>query len=354
MKPRLLDFIACPDDHASLELVDGAEKSSGGEIESGALRCPSGHEFAIEGGVPRMVPPEARESSEQEGTFESFSSKWTSVEDSAFEELEKFQYAWYDERYGWGDESKLGEFLKGQEVLLDAGTGIGRDAARFARLSDGEAIGMDLSEAIGKAHGNYGSIPNVHYVQGDILNPPFAPDTFTFVSSDQVIHHTPDAPRAFATLAGLVKPGGSIAVYVYKVKALIREMVDDQIRDEITPKMSVEECMEFSEALTDMAKALSDLDAKITLEKDIPLLGIEAGEHDVQRLIYWNFIKAFWKDEWSYGLNVLTNFDWYHPPYATRHTEEEVRGWCDEAKFEPTHLDVMESGISVLAARGAS
>ena len=82
--------------------------------------------------------------------------------------------------------------------------------------------------------------------------------------------------------------------------------------------------------MSELGRELSRLDATITLERGVPLLGIEPGEHDVQRLIYWHFLKCFWNEDFSPNLNDLVNFDWYHPPYASRHTEAEVRGWCDE------------------------
>ena len=92
--------------------------------------------------------------------------------------------------------------------------------------------------------------------------------------------------------------------------------------------MSVDDCMEFSRGVTELGRKLSELDATITLERGIPLLGIEPGEHDVQRLLYWHFFKAFWNEELGEEWSDLVNFDWYHPPYASRHTEEEVLGWC--------------------------
>jgi hypothetical protein len=49
--------------------------------------------------------------------------------------------------------------------------------------------------------------------------------------------------------------------------------------------------------------------------------------------------------------NVMTNFDWYHPLHAHRHTPEEVRGWCVELGLQVERFDVVESGISVLARR---
>lgn len=109
--------------------------------------------------------------------------------------------------------------------------------------------------------------------------------------------------------------------------------------------------MEFSEQLTELGRELTRLEGTIKLERGVPLLGIEPGEHEVQRLIYWHFLKAFWNDDFSERLNMLVNFDWYHPPYASRHTPDEVKGWCEEAGFEVEREDVSESGISVLAIR---
>ena len=79
--------------------------------------------------------------------------------------------------------------------------------------------------------------------------------------------------------------------------------------------------------------------------------GIQAGRYDVQRLIYWHFAKLFWNPELTMEENLHVNFDWYHPRYAHRHSEEEVRGWCDDADLEITRFDVEPSGFTVRAIR---
>ena len=45
------------------------------------------------------------------------------------------------------------------------------------------------------------------------------------------------------------------------------------------------------------------------------------------------------------------NFDWYHPRYAHRQTEDEVRSWCGDLGLEIVHFDVQESGLTVRAVR---
>jgi len=349
VRAELLELLSCPLDQSSLRL-DGS--SADGKIEAGSLVCERDHTFEIREAVLRLVPADAGGSEEQEGTFESFSAKWERVSEEELRQRFDQQYEWYVQRYGFGDEPGLARFLEGRDRILEAGTGLGGDAARFARLSEAEVIGLDLSDAVFAAQRHWGGPENLTYVQGDILKLPFAAESFDFVSADQVIHHTPDAPRAFAELARRVRPGGHLATYVYVKKAMLREMADTEIR-QLTTRMSVEECMEFSEQVTELGRELSSLGAKVTLERGVPLLGIEPGEHDVQRLIYWTFLKCFWNDDFSAQLNSLVNFDWYHPPYASRHTEEEVRGWCSEAGLEVEHLDVSQSGISVLARRRA-
>ena len=78
---------------------------------------------------------------------------------------------------------------------------------------------------------------------------------------------------------------------------------------------------------------------------------IEAGSHDVQRLVYWNFLKLFWNENLGFEENDHINFDWYHPRYAHRQTEEEVRAWCEELGLDVFHLVAQESGFTVRATK---
>ncbi|MGZ4261730.1 MAG: class I SAM-dependent methyltransferase, partial [Solirubrobacteraceae bacterium] len=254
-------------------------------------------------------------------------------------------------RFGFADEDDLARTLDGASWVIDAGTGPGIQAARLARVTSAQVVGMDLSESVVRARRTFGpERDNLHYVQGDILDPPFRRESFDMVVADQVLHHTPDCRRAFHSMAELVRPGGQLATYVYRVKPLLRELADEEVR-KVTTKLTVDECMEFSEQVTELGRELSRLGAKVTVRQGIPLLGLEPGEHDVQRLIYWTFFKCFWNEELGEGVSNLVNFDWYHPPYASRHTEEEVLGWCRDANLEVINLNSIDSGISIRARR---
>ena len=110
--------------------------------------------------------------------------------------------------------------------------------------------------------------------------------------------------------------------------------------------MSEEEAWELSEQLTELGRILSETSASITVP-DIPTLGIKGGTHDVQRFIYWHMLKCYWNPSLNYGDSVITNFDWYRPRYAHRHTADEVRKWLADAGLEIVTLDECDAGISV-------
>ncbi len=346
MKRSILELIACPHDGLRLR-VDGADGT--GDVDEGDLVCGDGHRFPIQEGVPRLLAELAADEVDQSGTSDSFGAKWAMVRPEDWDRIADFQYPWYDTRYGFADELELERALRDCRVVLDAGSGLGYDAARFARLCPGgQVVGMELTELVLAAHRKFASMPNVHYVQGDIMRPPFRNGSVDYLSCDQVIHHTPDARRAFGILAALLRSTGTFATYVYRRKSPLREFADDHLRERTTA-MSVEECVEFSEAMAELGRKLSEVRATITLDRDIPLLGIPAGEHDVQRLVYWHFVKCFWNAELGEHQSMLGNFDWYHPPYASRHTREELLRWVADAELEVLHVDESDSGISVRA-----
>lgn len=82
----------------------------------------------------------------------------------------------------------------------------------------------------------------------------------------------------------------------------------------------------MSEQLSELGKRLQDLNIKFEAP-DIPLLGIKGGEYDIQRFVYWNFLKCFYNQELGWDTSVVTNFDWYSPSNAKRYTQEEFKRW---------------------------
>jgi SAM-dependent methyltransferase len=58
--------------------------------------------------------------------------------------------------------------------------------------------------------------PFVHYVQGDIFQPPFPNEFFDHIHSSGVLHHTPSTDEAFIHFAALVRPGGNAFIQLYR------------------------------------------------------------------------------------------------------------------------------------------
>jgi SAM-dependent methyltransferase len=262
----------------------------------------------------------------QQHTNTVFSDKWERYEQSDEKSrLYRFQLDWYLKLYGFGDEATLARHLADCRVIFDAGCGLGYKAEWFARLAPHAlVIGMDFSDAARQAAANYASLPNLFFLQGDIASTGFAAGTVDYVSCDQVIMHTEVPEKTFMELARIARPGGQVACYFYAKKALPRELLDDYFRVHCQ-RVGREELWEMSEQLTELGRRLSELKVSIDAP-DIPLLGIKGGRVDVQRFIYWNFLKCFWNPELGHETSVVTNFDWYSPSNARRFSEAEVRG----------------------------
>ncbi len=111
--------------------------------------------------------------------------------------------------------------------------------------------------------------------------------------------------------------------------------------------MSTKDCMEFSKDMAFLGKSLSKINKKITIPRDITILGVKAGTYDVQRFIYWYFLKCFWDPSDNLERSIGVNFDWYSPKYAYRHTTIEVKKWFKDSKIKIIHFKEIESGISV-------
>jgi SAM-dependent methyltransferase len=262
----------------------------------------------------------------QQHTNEAFSEKWQKYEHSDEKErLYQYQRDWYLQLYGFGTESALREFLQSKPVIFDAGCGLGYKAAWFAQLAPRSlVIGMDFSDAAMQAARSYAELPNLFFVQGDIAHTGLRDGGVAYTSCDQVIMHTEDPVATFAELARITaRDHGEFACYFYAKKALPRELLDEHFRSACTT-MPRSELWAMSEQLTELGKRLSALDVAFDCP-DIPALGIKAGRYDVQRFIYWNFLKCFWNEQLGTETSVVTNFDWYSPSNARRFSEQEVR-----------------------------
>lgn len=268
MRPRLLDIIRCPACRSRLDLhaiaeerrpireptrrarcVSGAEAYER-EIREGVLRCTGCPlVFPIVAGVPRLI----RDAFEEYAAFfqthrdalrgiaggaETLKALGT-TDPAVFDRRsnESFGRQWQEYQYGdrtWFKDDlalRKGEFLVSMDLpenglrgalLLDAGCGNGKLTASVASYG-AEVVGMDLSRSIERAAANAEAsaaedAPFIHFVQGNILEPPLAESSFDHIHTSGVLHHTPNTWRAFASFIPLGKSGAHVYVQLYRVR----------------------------------------------------------------------------------------------------------------------------------------
>jgi SAM-dependent methyltransferase len=108
------------------------------------------------------------------------------------------------------------EFFRGRRCV-DIGCGSGRWTYALAELG-ADVVAVDLtSGGVESVYEELGERPNVTIAQADIFALPFHPESFDFVMSWGVLHHTPSTEQAFDRVVPLVRPGGTLYVMVYDV-----------------------------------------------------------------------------------------------------------------------------------------
>ena len=337
-----------------LELLADPVDGSPVELAGDELRSAAGRAYPIVDGIPRFA---GADDAGPEQTRESFGFTWTKRDSFGSDAMSHELHAWLLERYGFrtGDEMRAHFGSKGR--ILDAGCGAGVATSAWMRdgWTDGssEWVGLDISQAIDVARERLGGFPGTHFVQGDVSQPPFRPATFDAVFSEGVLHHTPSTERAFKALVPLLREGGELMIYVYRRKAPIREFTDDYVRARLAA-LSPDEAWDALRPLTRLGQALAELEVEVDVPEAVPLLEIEAGRYDVQRLVYWHVAKLFWNPNMTFEENNHLNFDWYAPRYAWRHTEDEVCGWFADSGLEITRFHAHEAGYTVRGVKTSS
>ena len=201
MKLSALDLLVCLACKSSLSLT--TTESAAGEVVTGLLRCTHcDSEYPVVRGIPRFGGADSY--------VKSFGREWRwfrTVQLDSLNGTDESERA-LGAATGWRDTDYAGA------RVLDAGVGAGRFAECAARKG-AQVFAIDLSEAIDAAYQNIGREQNVHLVQADIFAMPFREGTFDMAYSIGVLHHTPDPRRAFDCVAAAVRPGGSLAIYIY-------------------------------------------------------------------------------------------------------------------------------------------
>jgi SAM-dependent methyltransferase len=155
---------------------------------------------ATRGGIPRFV----------EDTYaETFGEQWshwrrTQLDSATGLGLSRMRY----DETGWPADGLEGE------LVLEAGAGAGR-FTEVLLATGAEIVSVDASTAIDVAVENNPS-PRLTALQADLNDLPWEPGQFDRVFCFGVVQHTPDPRATFLALVEQARPGGHVAVDVYR------------------------------------------------------------------------------------------------------------------------------------------
>ena len=313
MKERLLQYLSCPTCAGGIALTSSAREAD--EVITGQLTCVScARSWPIVRGVPRFASLE-EVADDKAATAAGFGWQWT-------------HFIQTDQKYeaqllGW-IAPVTPDFFK-DKIVLEGGCGKGRHTQLAAQWGAGEVIGIDLSAAVETAFAATRDLPNVHIVQADIYNLPFA-RAFDYAFSVGVLHHLPDPRGGFRSLASKVKPGGHISAWVYGAEnnEWITRWVNP-LRERLTSRMNPSVLLQLSK----IPAAIMFVATKLIYG---PLNRSEGGAALARHLFYNDYLSWIAGFGWREQHTIV--FDHLVAPTAFYISREEFAGWWPEIGAE--------------------
>jgi SAM-dependent methyltransferase len=233
---------------------------------------------------------------------------------------------------GWTKDELAGKWV------LDAGCGAGRflDAAS---KSDGEIVGIDISNAVDAAAENLKGRENIHLIQASIYELPFREGAFDYCYSIGVIQHTPDTAESLRSIARMVKPGGKIAVTIYPRKPWTKFFSKYWFRP-ITKRLRKETLLKLIEKTMPVAFPITDVLFRIPVLGKAFMFVIPIANYVHEKQL---------SREQRYRWAILDTFDMLSPYYDQPMTEREGRLPLTAAGIEITHSNSL--GLNLAGTR---
>ncbi len=245
------------------------------------------NEYPVLGGIPRFV---------QEQHLASFGFQWNRYEVAHTEE----DQVTFEAKTGF----RLAE-LAGLQIL-DAGCGGGR-YSKIAADAGANILGADHTSAVEKAAGLCEGLQNAAFIQADLKNLPLAEASFDAAFSIGVMHHDENTREVFEAVAKMVKPGGRLAVWLYRRNQWWQERINRFLRNRTAgwPEGKLER----------LAKVGAWLGGVPVLNKMLNKV-VNFSNHP------------------NFENRVCDTYDWYAPAYQHHHTTEELCRWFREAGYD--------------------
>jgi SAM-dependent methyltransferase len=293
-------------------------------IEDGTLACGGcGMTFPIRGGVPRFVPPE--------NYAAGFGFQWNT---HAKTQYDSFNGTRISETRFFG-QTRWPRSMAG-EVILEVGSGGGRFTEQLASTG-ATVVSLEYSAAVEANHASNGQRPNVLIVQADLYRMPFPAASFDRVVCIGVLQHTPDVRKSFLALPRYLRPGGHLAIDVYRRPRGIRRLFNTRywvrpLTRGVAPDRLYRITSRYVRGMWPLARLIGR----------IPVLG---------RKINWMLLIGSYHGmydltddqmrEWA----VLDTFDMLAPAYDQPQDVDTVRTWFAEAGLVEVEVHPGYNGI---------
>jgi SAM-dependent methyltransferase len=303
LPPDLFALLRCPNCRSPLSNSEGG------------LSCPAcGRRFPEVRGVLRFV---------DEGNYaDSFGYQWQRFQrtqlDSAHRNISEVDFA---QKTGLKPEDLQGK------LILDVGCGMGRFAEVATRWG-ARVVGIDLSAAAEVAAKNLADREFVAF-QADVFSLPFAPESFDCIYSMGVLHHTPDCEKAVKVLPQYLKPGGTLAVWLYSGYNKWYRFTDQYRK--VTHRMSPRVLHSFFRVAVPFFYWL-DRGLRVIPVVGKPVAGVVHHVFPVNR-------------HPDAEIRVLDTLDWYSPKYQSKHTYEQVFRWFESCGLESLNVGDVSVGV---------
>ena len=185
-----------------------------------------------------------------------------------------------------------------------------------SRLLDPEALAAEIGERV-----------DIRICQANLYEPPFAAQSFDFVMSWGVLHHTRSTYAGFKSVARLVKPGGTLYVMVYPPAPYLQGPGTDLLRIAMR-RMPDERRYDVCKHLIIRNRYLAFALGRVLM----------IGYYDPNN-------STVDPESLQFGL-----FDAYSPRWNHRHRADEVVKWFREEGFR--EVTVIDPGTGNVRVRG--
>lgn len=316
MREQLLDYIVCPECQGNLSLDIYTRDAE--HIMEGELCCQGCQtHYRVSEGIPILLN-EHEIDTVNKTTAERFGQEW---EDFDFIDSERYAKQFLD----W-IAPVFPEFFRGK-IVLDAGCGKGRHCVASYEFQAKEVIGVDLANgSVRSAFRNTRHLSNVHILQANLYHLPFRQQTFDYVYSVGVLHHTPDPRKAFTSITKMLKSGGSVSAWVYGKEGndwIVNGL--NPVRKHITSKLPLS-----------LLKWIAFLLAGI-LHFSVKCIYAPLNTYErLKPLSKWLFYNdyLFWISHFPFRENYSIVFDHLLPEIAFYISQDEFAAWFEENSLE--------------------